>query len=510
MKRTLLTSLIVFLIFAAFLYAVQFATPNLADHDGYYHIKMAYLMRTQGFKPHFIWLPLTVLNPREFVDHHFAFHIALIPFTFGDLRLGAKWASVVFPALAFWAIWWLLRGRRLPLASLWAFGLLVVSEAFIYRMSMPRAQSLSLAVLALALHWLLTGKYGRLIPLAFMYVWLYNAFPLIVLLAGAYSVSVWLVEGRISWKPVAYTALGVALGLLVNPYFPDNLIFIFRHILPKAVDPTSTNVGSEWFPYNTKQLIENSGVALAAFLLGVMALGYTGKRMNTATTTGFFLAVGFGAMLFQSRRFIEYFPPFAVIFTALSCQPLLEAWLKGEKGPSGLSNVANWISRRLGRWLSVPSARRALLTLVMVGVLFPTGWLNLQASSKNLTDSARPYQTYAEASIWLRDNTPAGSRVFQTDWDDFPRQFFYNTHNTYLIGLDPTYMQLYQSDLYELWVKITQGDVESPSAFIRQQFGADYVFTDLNHKDFIQRAEKDPNLKETYRDEYAIVYQVIP
>jgi hypothetical protein len=80
---------------------VQFSTPNLPDNDGYYHIKLAEIMRTEGLKPAFPWLPLTILNAREFYDHHFLFHVALIPFTFDDLRLGAKFAAVIFAALAF-------------------------------------------------------------------------------------------------------------------------------------------------------------------------------------------------------------------------------------------------------------------------------------------------------------------------------------------------------------------------------------------------------------------------
>ena len=51
---------------------------------------------------------------------------------------------------------------------------------------------------------------------------------------------------------------------------------------------------------------------------------------------------------------------------------------------------------------------------------------------------------------------PAGSRIFQADWDDFPPLFFHNTHNTYTIGLDPTYIQLQDPDLYDLWVDLTE------------------------------------------------------
>jgi hypothetical protein len=106
-------------------------------------------------------------------------------------------------------------------------------------------------------------------------------------------------------------------------------------------------------------------------------------------------------------------------------------------------------------------------------------------------------------------NTPAGERVFQTDWDDFPRLFFYNTHNTYMIGLDPTYLQLYDADLYDTWVQITRGEIEQPSQIIASRFSARYIHSDLNHKNFLRLAAEDPGLKEVYRDGQAVIFEVI-
>jgi len=108
----------------------------------------------------------------------------------------------------------------------------------------------------------------------------------------------------------------------------------------------------------------------------------------------------------------------------------------------------------------------------------------------------------------LENNTPPGSRVFQTDWDDFPRLFFYNSQNTYLVGLDPTYMQLYNADLYETWVDITNGRISKPSSTIVDRFGAYYVVTDLNHSGFLREAEEDPGLIEVYRDDLTAVFEI--
>jgi hypothetical protein len=475
-----LTGVAVFLAFLLAMAWVQFSTPDMPDNDGFYHIKMAELMRTEGLKPPFRWLPLTVLNEKEFYDHHFLFHVGLIPFTFGDLRIGAKWGAVVFAALAFLSIWLLLQGQGVPYAWLWALGLLSISQAFLYRMSITRAQSLSLAFLAIGLHLLLTRRYRWLLPLGFLYVWLYNAFPLLGVLAVVYTVSVLVVERRFEWQPVVYAGVGIVLGLILNPYFPADLVFIYRHYLPKLTETTAVSVGNEWYPYNTLQLLKNSTLTWLAVVGGSLALGWREEKIDTRTLLSFLLMALFGLMLFQARRFIEYFPPFALIFAAFAVGPLLAR---------------------------LPERRRTWAA-VGLGVLALAGAIQMLPQARDSIMDSKRYDTYARASAWLANNTPEGARVFQTDWDDFPRLFFYNTHNTYLVGLDPTYMQLYDAGLYDEWVDITQGRVANPSAIIRDRFGSRYVITDYDHGDFIRVADQDPHLKRVYKDDFAIVYEV--
>jgi len=483
-----LVPIVLFLLFFLGMAIVQFATPDMPDNDGFYHIKLAYVMRTEGIKPDFPWLPLSILNQREFYDHHFLFHVFLIPFTFGDLRVGAKWAAVFFASLAFLAIWYLFQRQRVPLAWLWSLALLGISDAFLYRMSVTRAQSLSLVVLALAYAWLLEGKYKHLAILSFIYVWMYDAFPLILALGVLHLISVALIEHRIELKPLLFISAGVILGMLLNPYFPENIIFSYRHMLPKFANATSVNVGNEWYPYTTKQLLENSLPSLIAFASGILALGLSARKMDSRTTLGLLLSLLFGLMLFQARRFVEYFPPFALIFATFAWALLFQP----EPEPVSIT-----VSPR--RYFAPFLLSLAIVTSITVSI----------PRAREAVDSSSSYTLYASASVWLEKNTPAGSRVFQTDWDDFPRLFFYNTHNTYLIGLDPTYMQLYDANLYNLWVKVTQGNVENPSHVILNTFGSRYIHTDLAHQSFLRVAAKDPSLKEVYRDDQAVILEVI-
>lgn len=506
-KRTLsnFLPLVLFALFFLGMAAIQFTTPDLPDNDGFYHIKLAWLMRTEGLKPEFPWLPLSILNQREFYDHHFLFHAALIPFTFGDLRLGAKWAAVTFASLSFLAVWYLFYRQRIPMAWLWALGLLGISDAFLYRMSITRAQSLSLAVLALGLTWILEGKYRRLAVLAFFYAWMYDAFPLLLALTVLHLLAVALIEHRLEYRPLLWVGIGITLGMFINPYFPLNLIFTYRHLLPKLVEATSVNVGNEWYPYETLQLLKNSLPALVAFVSGALALGLAGRKMDVRTATSFLIVLLFGLMLFQARRFVEYFPPFALIFAAFAWAPLFvdPQPFDQTQGRPDSANQPGLPRSRL--W----AALQTNLSLILLALAVSAGMMKSIPAAQDQMQRSKPYNLYAGASAWLAQNTPAGERVFQTDWDDFPRLFFYNTHNTYLVGLDPTYIQLYDADLYDTWVQITRGEIEQPSQIIAARFSARYIHSDLNHKNFLRLAAEDPGLKEVYRDGQAVIFEVI-
>jgi hypothetical protein len=190
-------------------------------------------------------------------------------------------------------------------------------------------------------------------------------------------------------------------------------------------------------------------------------------------------------MLFRARRFIEYFPPFVLILAALSLSPLLTSWL------------ANRPLRR--HWLL------AGVTLLLVLSILYTA-----RAARTAVRHSLPADQYAAAALWLNAYSQPGSTIFQIDWDDFTRLFFYDPDNTYLIGLDPTFLSIPEPALYAEWVQITQGKVLQSGTAIRQRFRADYVFSDVEHEAFLQQAAVDPGLLEIYRDQYAVIYAVTP
>ena len=112
-------------------YLLQFSTTAICcgDFDGYYHVQWTRelwaSMKSKAFPPAFPWLPLTTLNPKDYVDHHLLFHIFQIPFVFfSDPRLGAKIASALFGSLAVLSCFWLVLRYRVRYPLVWLVALL--------------------------------------------------------------------------------------------------------------------------------------------------------------------------------------------------------------------------------------------------------------------------------------------------------------------------------------------------------------------------------------------------
>ncbi len=469
---------------------IQFGGPAILDNDGYYHIRWAAMLRENWpHLPAFKALPITTLDEQNYVDHHYLFHVLLIPFTFGDLRVGAKLAAVVFSSLGIASLFALLVAYRVRYRWLWLAPLIAGSEHFLYRMSMTRAPALSLALLGVGTYLILKRKHVWLAVLSFVFVWSYSLFPLMLVLAAAYSITVYLSERRIDLWGVLASAVGIAAGLVVNPYFPKNLSLFREHVLMKYAGTYPVDVGIEWYPYEAWAMLGISAVAFVVYFIGLLAFEYRERGRDLKPL--FFLIVSFALLLmaFKSRRFIEYWPPFAVLFAAFTIGPRLER-----------ANFA-WPVRTRDRAIAAIAA--AVVTIA--AILWMGGCLwTAREDVKSETD---PY-AYRGASEWIAANTPPGSMIFNTDWDDFPMLFYYNPNHTYVVGLDPTYLYDRDSELWKVYKDITLGDEDNPAPLIRDRFGAEYVFTDNEHPDLLQIAEDSGDFEKVYEDKFTTVLRV--
>jgi hypothetical protein len=252
-------------------------------------------------------------------------------------------------------------------------------------------------------------------------------------------------------------------------------------------------VGQEWYPYNSWEFIGNSVVACVAMVVGYLSFDPADRKR--AHHSFFFLLFATALMVMTARwkRIAEYWPPFAVMFAAFSLQP----WLEGAR--SAFTNLPTDVLDELQPFLdrdelSVKSQeedrnalKRTIITAVIAVALGVAFALNLRVTMMDIASSEH-HDYYRGGAEWMRANVPQGEIVFNTDWDDFPRLFYFDPTHRYVSGLDPTYLFDKDPALSKLYDRVTLGEESDPGPLIRDRFGARYVFTDNNHHDFYSHA----------------------
>ena len=469
---------------------IQFGGPAILDNDGYYHIRWAATLRENWpHLPAFKNLPLTTLNEQDYVDHHYLFHVLLIPFTLGDLRIGAKLAAIVFSSIGMASLFALLVVWRVRYRWLWLAPLVAGSEHFLYRMSMTRAPALSLVFLGLGTYLILNRKPIWLGILSFIFVWSYSLFPMILGFALVYSIAVYVSHRRFDFWGALASLIGIIAGLVINPYFPKNLALLREHLLMKYSSTYPVAVGVEWDPYDSWAMVGISAVAFIVFLVGLAAFEYR-RRVNDLKPLFFLIiSVLLLIMTFKARRFIEYWPPFAVLFAAFTISPRLES-----------VNFA-WLARTRDRVIAAIAA-----AVVTAAAILWMGWC-VWTSREDVKSETDPY-TYRGASEWIAKNVPAGSMIFNTNWDAFPALFYYNPNYAYVSGLDPTYLYNRDRKLWEVYESINSSEEENGARVIKERFGADYVVTGNGDSDFLTNARDDENFEVVFEDHEAVVLRV--
>ena len=473
-----------FAVIATVFFWLQFSTPGVCcgDFDGYYHIKWSALLwdglRHGSFPPTFTWLPLTTLSPSRYADQHFLFHVLLIPFTWmGDLVTGAKIAAAFFGTLALFSVYWLILRYRIAYPLLWLLALLGCSWLFYARLSMTKAESVSLVFIVVGIFLLLERKYVWLAPLAFLYVWAYNLFVLLGVLAAIWVAVVWWSERRLQWRPLLWTALGMLAGFLINPYFPRNLKLFIEHVIAKSSQVSMpTGGGFEWYSLSAWGFLKSSPVACAATVVGFIALGYAlssarNDRTRLQRPLLLFLFSTFLLLItIRSVRFMEYWPPFAVLFAAFALQA---ANMKPAYGSGGSENSALEVQGsepkgRTGRWRTADMVPLAML-LAAVAVY------NLHVAQTTMKLVTPDPDHYAVGVEWLRNHAPAGTLIYNVNWADFPKLFFYDETHSYVSGLDPLYLQDAHPELAELNLRLSRRKEENPGTAIRSLLSANGV-----------------------------------
>lgn len=506
-----------FLVFflAIMLFGWLQSSATLPEPDSFYHAKMAVFLSEGKIVQVFPWLQATALKD-NFVDHHFLYHLLLVPFVkIFDPLVGIKVATVFFAALLTLTIYWIFKKFHLKYQFIFIL-ILLASEPWLFRASLVKAPAIFLIFLLLAFYFLVHQKWWALFLISFFSVWLYGGWPLILVMAILYVLanyflekwrdkedSIWykikemfqLSKKTVAWPGLVYAAGGLLTGLVVNPYFPKNLDFYWQQIVKISLINYQKviGVGGEWYPYGFLNLISDASLICALLVVSIFLFFLTYKKQSIYSWVFGILAVAFFFLTLKSRRNVEFFVPFSVIFSAFCFgdyfKKLSNFHLKvlSHMGLQGLI-IIGFLAMAVGFVLQVPGDWRAAKNDIL------KGW---------------PLNHYRSAATWLKENAPKNSVVFNADWDDFPFLFYYNDQNYYLTGLDPTFMYGQNPAHYWEYVNVTLGKEQANlKDIVKNSFGSSFVFLDKDHRLMENQLKFNGGFIKVYEDEEAKVYQV--
>ena len=241
--------------------------PGIFGVDGYYHFKVAEEIAAHGPWVDVRWLPFTVLGP-EGTDHHWLFHLLLAPFTAAGHDLAAvKTATIFFAALVPVTLAWVGHRFGIPHASLVALLAFTASSALPGRYLMLRTHGLSLMFMALALLALSRRRHVWLAAIAFAYMQFYHGAVILAPL-GAFWLAIHAAHTKeFDSRAVLAIGAGLFLGLLLSPWFPDNVGYLIFHTVFKMGNAMKGLVGPEWYPSRwTRLLVESWPAARKAMI----------------------------------------------------------------------------------------------------------------------------------------------------------------------------------------------------------------------------------------------------
>ena len=459
----------------------------LVTIDGYFHFKIAQLIASNGPWVDVKWLPLTVLGDAG-PDHHWLWHVLLVPFTWlSPAFMGLKWATVLTAAAVPSALCWLLLRMRVPWPAL--FALLAWAGAVIMpgRLLMLRAQNLAIVGVALALWCLATRRHRLLALVSFTMMQAYHGAVLLLPLAmidlGLRRVG----DGVWIWRSLLAVVVGLCAGLLLSPWFPENVDYLLFHTLYKLTNPQQLAVGSEWLSPSLAHILMESWPVLLC-LCGAIAfrLRRRAERPSHEVLLWGAATLLCLALYLKAWRFAEYFVPVAAVFTALLTRR--ESAATPETPSPDL-------------WL------RGLLVTVLFCVTLG-GWMGLQTVSARAEFEPGKYGEIAEV---LREKAEPGDLVFNRAWEDFVFLFWQESDLRYVTGLDPNYLAYQDPARFEVWMwirSIAAEEPNDPAPLIGEMFGTRWVVVDHHGGALASRLKASPHAHLLKRTKWGWLYEI--
>ena len=475
-------ALLVFIVFTIILSIMQFTVPNIIGFDGYLHIKAADIIKNEGFIKEFPWAKYTIL-PDNYADIQLLFRLLLIPFTFFGLNLGAKIASTLFAAIAFTVFYWFLAQNKIKYPFFWTILYMFTSEFLMYRFMLPRQMPLVITLIILTIHFLQKKRYLLLGLAAFAFVLLHSSFVFQILVIILYLILEKIFVKKFDYKLILYPFVGLVAALVINPYFPNNISFIYTQLFKVNLIANLFNV--EWKPWAFFEFIQNN-ILVLVYISASSFIIFKNKKITKIESLFVLSTLFFFIYTLLSRRMQEFLVPFSILALAFLFNDYYDK--------------INKISKN--KFFKIVKFSAAVIFIIAATFNF----ILFRQDIKN-NDFLFNFNGCAE---WMKTNIPKNSLIF-TNAYAFPYLFFKNSDLIYTHGIDLTYSYLHDENKFERYMAILQGKAKDKQDFIISDYNPDYVFSGKIKQDvqlFNYIVSHRENYKAAYEDEWCAVLEV--
>jgi hypothetical protein len=437
----------VWLIFFAIFFALHLSVPNFwAADDAYYHAKHSALIAETGdlalVRP---WLAFHFFSYAP-ADPWWGYHLIEAVFIklFG-LVLGVKILTAVVAGLVFASFYYFMNKLALRRPLILTIIFFVSSSFFLFRLMLERPFGMAIVILPIATWLLAQKKYWPLFLLSIFFTLLYNLAPLIIIFALAAIVAELYLTRSLNFKPLIATAAGVLLGVLLHPESLNYLHVMFVHlwlVLYLKFFGVNLGVGTEIQTISVTETIRsNSIVAIFYFIALALFFSFARLRQSLLGVLLFLVSLAWFALGLLVPRGIDFWLPLAGAFIILI--------LSGFSQLPEYDLMNKFIGKRVNKKVLVAFAI-ASMTIVAANNLVQFGLNRYDRLSRPFTD-----EDFADAAQWLKKNTEPGETIFYDDWSYWPEMFYFDDYNRYVIGIDPTFLYEYDSELFWYWRNIS-------------------------------------------------------
>jgi hypothetical protein len=433
-------------VFAAYYWLLYFP-PRLVganDPDRYYHLGLSRLISEGG-------IPMRLPQAEDlgwgvvFPEKEFLFHALTGA---ADWAGGVPMVLLLVPLLGLAIVLTLYRtldGVCRPWqAALFATLVPLAYTAFLFRLTILRPHVLAILWFCLLLHAVLRTRPWLALVACAGFALSYHAIFIVLLVVAAAGVLLWYGQpaGR---RMLAFCLVGLAAGILLNPYFPHQLQMT-KAVVDIALGvgtPPGAEFGNELKPVGAAAFLSACGFSF--YLLALIASRRwfrTDTREEGAPLRFLFaLALGLTLLSMQSIRALEYAVPVLVLL------------------------LGHFATRWNSRW-AMPALVAPLLLLQGTTAVryYHEVWTRSQGGNT---------EWYAAAI----DAIPpaAGSKVFHCQWDASAYLLFLRPDLRFVDALDPTLLWKVAPRKYLLRQELIGGRVAAPAEALRDVFDADYV-----------------------------------